>query len=349
MNLELTRRDFLELAGGTGAVFATGLWTLDAMAQAKALLPEAERIVVTVVVDNLADATRPNYKIARRPGGGKTPLDSAMHAEHGLAYHVEVVVDGKSHAFLYDFGAQAQGVMRNLDLLGLDMRKVEAMALSHDHWDHEAALPELLQAKAGEFGRGLPLYVGERFFVGTYSKRPDGQIRNLSTVSREQLESTGIVKIVEVKAATAIVPGAMLTGPVRQVTDYEKIPQSFLTKRGEEFVPEDFIGEQSIVMNAKGKGLVLLTACAHRGVVNILKHVQQVTGVEKVHAVIGGLHLTNANQVVIDRTVADLKAARPDYIVPCHCSGHEAIGTVAREMPEQFILNTAGTRYVFEA
>jgi 7,8-dihydropterin-6-yl-methyl-4-(beta-D-ribofuranosyl)aminobenzene 5'-phosphate synthase len=70
------------------------------------------------------------------------------------------------------------------------------------------------------------------------------------------------------------------------------------------------------------------------------------TGMEKVHAVIGGFHLTGAKPDVIRQTIADIKTIRPDYIVPTHCTGFEAIVAFAREMPDQFILNTAGTRYI---
>jgi 7,8-dihydropterin-6-yl-methyl-4-(beta-D-ribofuranosyl)aminobenzene 5'-phosphate synthase len=231
-------------------------------------------------------------------------------------------------------------------LLKIDLRKIEALALSHDHFDHQAALIELLKAKREEIPKGVPFYVGEQFFVGTYSKRPDGNVVSLLALRREDIEGLGLVKIAEVKTPTPIVQGAYLTGKVEQVTDYEKIPPNFLAKRGDQFVQEDFIGEQSIVLNAKGKGLVVLSGCAHRGIVNIVRHAQKMTGIEKVHAVIGGFHLTGARPEVIQKTIADIKAIRPEYIVPTHCTGFEAISAFAREMPDQFILNTAGTRYI---
>jgi 7,8-dihydropterin-6-yl-methyl-4-(beta-D-ribofuranosyl)aminobenzene 5'-phosphate synthase len=155
-----------------------------------------------------------------------------------------------------------------------------------------------------------------------------------------------LVKIVEIKVPTPIVQGAYLIGKIERVTDYETIPPVFVAKRGEQFVQEDFIGEQAIALNAKGKGLVVLPGCAHRGIVNTVRHAQKMTGIEKVHAVIGGFHLTGAEPEVIQRTIADIKAIRPDYIVPTHCTGFEAISAFAREMPDQFILNTAGTRYI---
>ncbi len=308
-------------------------------------IPEADKITVTVVTDNLCDTLRFDYKIAKRPGSGRNPLDVILHAEHGLAYHIETVVDGKAHSCLFDFGSDPRGVAHNLEVLKIDLGKVEALGTSHDHFDHNAALVEILKAKRLEFSKGIPFYVGEQFFVGTYSKTPNGSVVKLNVLKRDEIEGLGF-KIVETKAPTPIIPGAYLSGRIEQVTDYEKIPPMFIAKNGDEFVPETFAGEQAVVLNAKGKGLVVVSSCAHRGIINTVRRAQALSGIEKVYAVIGGCHLINAKPEVILKTVADMKAINPDYIVPTHCTGFEAITTFAREMPNQFILNTAGTRYI---
>ena len=94
---------------------------------------------------------------------------------------------------------------------------------------------------------------------------------------------------------------------------------------------------------------MVVSSCAHAGIVNTVKHAQKITGIDKIHAVMGGFHLLLAPLANIQKTVADIKAIKLDYVVPMHCAGFEAIMTFAREMPEQFILNTAGTRYIFTA
>ena len=88
-----------------------------------------------VVVDNLVDATLPDYKISKRLARIRSPLDSAARSEHGLAYEIETVVNGEPHSCLFDFGADYRGVMKNMDLLKIDFKKIEAFALSHNHWD----------------------------------------------------------------------------------------------------------------------------------------------------------------------------------------------------------------------
>lgn len=347
MKNELNRREFLKETTATGAVFLMGhIIHESAIARDRIKTSEAEKIVITVITDNYTDALRPHNKIARRPVGTTSPLDMILHAEHGLAYHVETVVNTQSHSFLFDFGTDFQGIKRNLDLLKIDLKSIEALALSHDHFDHQAALVELLNTERANIPQGIPFYIGEKVFVGTYMRRPDGGIVSLLALKREDIEGLGLLKLVEVKTPIPIVQGAYLTGRVERFTDYEQIPPVFVAKTGEQFVQEDFIGEQAIVLNAKGKGLVVLSGCAHRGIVNTVKHAQKITGIEKVHAVIGGFHLSGAKPELIQRTIADIKAIRPDYIVPTHCTGFEAISAFAREMPDQFILNTAGTRYI---
>jgi len=346
MDEGLNRRDFLKATATAGAVLLiSDILPREAIAQTRVIVPEAEKIVITVITDNLYDATRPDYKIAQRAKRTASALDNALHAEHGLAYHIQTVVEGRSHSFLFDFAADFRGVKRNMDLLKIDLKNIEALAVSHDHWDHQAALLELLAAKKDEIPGGVPLYVGEQFFVGTYSRVPDGKVISLLALKREDVERSGVVKITETKQPTPIVPGAYSTGKVAQVTDYEKIPPNFVARKGDQWVQEDFPGEQAIVLNAKGKGLIVLSGCAHRGIVNTVMHAQKMTGIEKVHAIIGGFHLTGAKPEVIQKTIADIKAVRPDYIVPTHCTGFEAISAFAREMPDQFILNTAGTKY----
>ena len=347
MENEMNRRKFLKQTTATGAVFLMGdILHENAIAQDRVKIPEAEKIVITIITDNYTDALRPHYKIAKRPEVTTSQLDIILHAEHGLAYHVETVVNAQSHSFLFDFGTDFQGVKRNIGLLKIDLKRIEAMALSHDHFDHQAALVELLIDKRADIPHGIPFYVGEQIFAGSYMRTSNDHVASLLALKREDIEKLGLVKITEIKLPTLIVPGAYLIGKINQTTDYEKIPPVFLTKRGDQLVQDDFIGEQAIVLNAKGKGLVVISGCAHRGIVNTVRQAQKMTGIEQIHAVIGGFHLTGAKPESIQRTIADIKAIHPDYIVPIHCTGFEAITAFAREMPDQFILNTSGTQYI---
>jgi 7,8-dihydropterin-6-yl-methyl-4-(beta-D-ribofuranosyl)aminobenzene 5'-phosphate synthase len=352
MEKRIGRREFLQAT----AVAGTGLMAANlppgasaAPAATKVQIPESEKITITMITDNLSDLGRLDYKIAKRPVPADSPLDIALHAEHGLAYHVETVVGGKAHSCLFDFASDPRGVMRNLDLLKIDLQKVEAFGMSHDHWDHQAAMVEVLKARKQAFGKSIPFYIGEQYFVGTYMKRQSGTILKVNLLKREELEGLGFVRIVETKGPTSIIPGAYFPGKIEQITDYEILQPQFLAKKGNDYIQETFPGEQALILNVKGKGLVVLSGCAHRGIVNAVKTAQKMTGIDKVHAVIGGCHLINQKPEVILKTVADIKAINPDYVVPTHCTGFEAISVFAREMPDEFILNTVGTKYIMSA
>jgi 7,8-dihydropterin-6-yl-methyl-4-(beta-D-ribofuranosyl)aminobenzene 5'-phosphate synthase len=352
MEKKMNRRGFLKTSLATGALVLAGDMVKGGinLAYGAVKIPEVEKATVTVITDNYYDALKQHYKIAKRYGmgikPGTDPYKINLHAEHGLSYHVETVLSGNPHSFLFDYGVDFQGVSRNMELLNIDFRAVEALGLSHGHFDHWGTFLEILKSKKEEFRKGTPLYIGEEGFVERFGQMPGG-VLSLGRLKRDDVERLGFIKIVEIKDPAPIVPGAYLTGSVERVTEYEKGSPYLLIERGGKLVPDNFIGEYAVVLNLKGKGLIVLVGCAHPGIVNIVKHAQKMTGIDKVHAVMGGFHLTGAKPELIQRTVADIKAVNPDYIVPTHCTGYEAITVFEREMPGQFILNTVGTRYLF--
>jgi 7,8-dihydropterin-6-yl-methyl-4-(beta-D-ribofuranosyl)aminobenzene 5'-phosphate synthase len=338
MSKEMNRRDFLKASAITGAsILASDLLYTDPVVYGAVDIPEAEKITITIIADNYTETTRPSYKIANRYTAGN------LYAEHGLSCHIETVVDGRSHSLLFDFGRTFQGVSPNIDTLKIDLDKLEALALSHGHQDHWGDIVGILKSRKEKVSKGIPLYVGEDAFA----ERGQGQRVAHRPPKKEEIDALGIVKIVEIIDPTPIVSGAYLTGRIEKVTDYEKVDPGRWVKIGDRLEPETFIGEQSVVLNLKGKGLVVVTGCGHIGLVNTVKHAQKITGITKVHAIMGGFHLTGAKEDLIKRTVADIKATVPDYIVPMHCTGFEATGVFAKEMPDQFILNTVGTKYIF--
>jgi 7,8-dihydropterin-6-yl-methyl-4-(beta-D-ribofuranosyl)aminobenzene 5'-phosphate synthase len=347
MSLELNRRDFLKTSAASAAVMMAGdlLTGRNAGAQGTAKIPEVEKVVVTVLADNYYDTLRPGTEFAKRiyigPG-------QSIHAEHGLAYYIETVINGKSHAFMFDYGIDFRGVSNNMGALNVDLKSVEAFGLSHGHWDHWGNLIGFLGIQKARLQEGIPLYVGEEAFDHRFAKRPGG-LADIGQLRREEIEKLGLVKIVEVGDPTPIVPGAYLTGNIARITDYEKVPQTMLIQRGDKLGQDIFVGEQGLVFNVKGKGLVVISSCAHAGIVNTTKQAQKVAGIEKVHAIIGGFHLIGTKPEIIQRTVADIKAIHPQLIVPMHCTGFETMALFAREMPDQFFLNTVGTQYTFGA
>jgi 7,8-dihydropterin-6-yl-methyl-4-(beta-D-ribofuranosyl)aminobenzene 5'-phosphate synthase len=343
----MDRREFLKFSMAAGALLVAGEGTRSGViAQGTARVAEVDKVTIWVLTDNYYDALRPDSKITKRyrvvPG-------KSIHAEHGLAYYMETVIDGKTSACMFDYGLDPVGVMNNVALLGLDLGKTNAFGLSHGHFDHFMSVVSILKQNQGRIAGGTPFYVGEEAFARRYSLRPGTtEAADLGQLKKEDIETLGL-KVVEVKSQLPIIPGANFTGNIERVTTYEKVPPSLLVKRGEKPEPDDFRGEQALFFHVKGKGLVVLSGCAHAGIVNTVKHAQKVAGIDKVHAVMGGFHLINAKPEVIQNTLADIKAIKQDYIVPTHCTGFEAIVAFSREMPNEFILNTAGTQFTFAA
>jgi 7,8-dihydropterin-6-yl-methyl-4-(beta-D-ribofuranosyl)aminobenzene 5'-phosphate synthase len=113
-------------------------------------------------------------------------------------------------------------------------------------------------------------------------------------------------------------------------------------------VVDPFHDDQGLIINVKGRGLVVLSGCAHAGIINTVEHARKITGTEKVHAVMGGFHLTGPLfEPILLPTIDEMKRIHPDYIIPMHCTGWKAITQFAKEMPGSFILNTVGTTYMF--
>jgi 7,8-dihydropterin-6-yl-methyl-4-(beta-D-ribofuranosyl)aminobenzene 5'-phosphate synthase len=347
MDSGMNRRDFMKYSIAAGVLIASGE-RLQGLASAEeaAKVTEVDKLTIWVLTDNYYDMLRPDGKITKRfralPG-------KMIHAEHGLAYYVETIVDNKASTCMFDFASDPTGVLNNINLLGIDIGKTNAFGLSHGHWDHYFAATSILKQHQSRISAGTPFYVGEEAFARRYSLRlgrtePD----DVGQLVKEDIEAIGL-KVLEVKKPSQIIPGAYLTGYIERVTAYEKVPPTLLIKRGDKPEPDDFRGEQALFFNVKGKGLVVISGCSHSGIVNAVKQAQKVAAMDKIHAVMGGFHLINAKPEVIQNTIADIKAMKPDHIVPTHCTGFEAIVAFSKEMPEAFTLNTAGTKYTFGA
>lgn len=305
---------------------------------------ELERLTVTIVTDNYYDALRPDTDIATRY---RTTPGASLHAEHGLSFLVETVAAGNESAFMFDYGVDGTGVMSNMRLLDIDFGRLDALALSHGHFDHWGGLVAILKQNACLIHRDMPLYVGKEAFAHRFTLRLPGVLTDIGKLDQRKLEQTERVKIAEIDRPTELVPGAYLSGPIERMTGYERVPAHLLIERGGELQHDQFEGELAVAFVVKGKGLVVLSGCAHAGIVNTIRHCQKLTGVDRLHAVIGGFHLIDSSWDAIESTIADVKAMSPDWVVPTHCTGFEATYRFRQEMPEQFILNTAGTKYFF--
>ncbi len=343
----VSRREFLKYSAATGMLIAAGDGIIESvLAQASTGVTEVDKLTVWVLTDNYYDANRADVKNTKRY---RSMPGKSIHAEHGVSFYVETIVTGKASTCMFDYGLDPVGVMNNIALLGIDVGKVNAFSLSHGHYDHYTSAVSILKQNRSRIPEGTPFYVGEEAFARRYSLRPGAaEPSDLGQLRKEDIEALGL-KVVEVKMPHEIVPGAYFTGNIERITAYEKVSAIFTIKRGDKMEHDTFPGEQAIFFNVKGKGLVVLSGCAHAGIVNTVKQAQRVAGTDKIHAIMGGFHLINAKPELIQNTVADIKAMKPELIVPAHCTGFEAVVAFSKEMPNEFVMNTAGTQYTFTA
>ena len=150
------------------------------------------------------------------------------------------------------------------------------------------------------------------------------------------------------EASTIASDLVLVTGEVNRVTDFEKGFPWAEARINSEWTIDPFHDDQGVVVDVKDKGLVIIGGCSHAGIINTVEHAQKATGTEKIHAVLGGFHLTgSASEKIIAPTIEEMKRIGPDFVVPMHCTGWKAINQFAEEMPEQFLLNSVGTTYLF--
>lgn len=371
----LTRRHFLQ-AGAVvaGTVFLGGRdWRSGpSAARAQTLaLPVVDRLAVRVVVDNVHDVTVPGGKIGnvevQRVGWGLGPnLGKELHSEFGLGFHLESRRGSETRGYLLDYGASLTAEMNNLDLLKIDTASLDALILSHGHFDHFAGLVPLLTRDRAKMRRNLPLYLGgEDTFCHRWAELPSGQRLYAGALDRRDLRAAH-VRLVQIDRPAVLEGHAFTTGPIPRVT-FEKPGPAVKVEigmrdgagcdashfsqeeRDGKIVADRFRTEHATCFNVKDRGLVVLSSCGHAGIVNAVKQAQAVSGEQKVHAVIGGFHLAPTPEAYQAQVVQAFKEINPDWLIPMHCSGATFARLARESMPGKVIVSCTGTRFIFGA
>jgi 7,8-dihydropterin-6-yl-methyl-4-(beta-D-ribofuranosyl)aminobenzene 5'-phosphate synthase len=324
-------------------------------------LAPLDSLAVTTLVDNVTDllladegpAKRPPTALAGHPSvparfleGGRT--GDALRAEHGFSCLVTATRSGRSIRVLFDAGRTPDGLVENMRRLELSPTEIDAIVLSHGHWDHTTGMDGLVR----ELGRAnLPVLIHPEFWSRRRLAFPGRDALELPTTSRSALEGAGF-DIVEARQPSFLFDGALLvTGEIDRTTEFEQGFPFHEAYRQARWQPDPLIlDDQALVAAVRGRGLVILTGCGHSGIVNIVRYVRRLTGEDRVHAVIGGFHLSGPLfEKIIAPTCDALAAFSPDHLVPCHCTGWRATQAIAARFPDAFIQTSVGTRYEFVA
>ncbi|MBW1989118.1 MAG: MBL fold metallo-hydrolase [Deltaproteobacteria bacterium] len=310
-------------------------------------LKPVDMVEIVTLTDNFVDLTSmDNSEVLFRAAPLRgNEFSNSILAEHGFSALVRMTDSGITDSMILDFGLSEDAAARNAEALNLDLSQVAAAALSHGHIDHFGGM-----AKVGAMvGKTVPLAVHPAAFQERRWMEPFPEFEILMPViTREEAARAGFTPIESAKPLPMLDGRVLFLGEIERTTDFEKgMPNAFRTENGQK-VPDPLEDDTSLVMHLKGKGLVVLSGCAHSGIVNTVRYAQKVTGVNEVFAVMGGFHLGGpAFATAIPPTVAAIKDIGPRYVIPTHCTGRDAQSVFKREMPGAFLLNMAGTTLRF--
>jgi len=266
-------------------------------------------------------------------------------AEHGFSMLVRTFVDEKSHSVLFDTGLSKGGAVNNAKRIGLDLTQVEAIALSHGHYDHFGGLQKTVKVINR---KDLPIVVHEDMFKTRGVANPDESIRKYPNFPKE--DQVKPAKFVKTKQPCLLAEDTVLvTGEIPRKTDFEKgYPQQRVFINGQWQSDPWVWDDRALVIKVKQKGLVILSGCAHAGIVNTVFCAQDNTGIDTIHAILGGFHLAGKEyEQAIEKTVEKLKDLKPALVAPSHCTGWKGAFAIAKALPQAFVWNSVGNLYRF--
>lgn len=283
----------------------------------KQVLEVLPRVSVTVLVDNMA---------------GSGPV----LGEWGLAFLVEI----EQHQILLDTGG-GRTLLGNARALKVNLRKTEAIVISHEHADHTGGLESALNACGS-----VDLFVHPAGFDTRYWTDGAGAAAHRLPLSRQQL-SRRVRKLIETREPTAIRRGLMVTGQIPRVNDFEDTGVREYAFLDESLKTPDPILDDQAVFFLVPEGVVILLGCGHAGLINTMRYVSELVGERRIYAVIGGTHLVSASRERIEKTVEALKQYGVQKVMLAHCTGVQAYAELAGALPGRCTWPASGTRIQF--
>ena len=364
MRANFTRRQFVLASAAVAAI------PYRALAQPALKVPVVDSVAVQVITDSSYDTPRPMthklVKVRRKPFT-VAPSVKTLHSEWGLATAIQSRVGADTKHLMLDYGYTPEALLNNIDFIGVDAAKTQALILSHGHYDHLGGMIGFLQKYRSRLPDNLTLYVGgeDNFCQRKTGTGTPGHFADWGVLDRRELEKLN-VRIVMCDQPTVIEGHAFTTGHIPR-TSFEKVfPNTIVSyhktadgvgcnipaadaKAKGQFVHDEHLHEHATCFNVKDRGLVVISSCGHAGIVNSVRQAVAVSGVTKVHAVMGGFHLFPADEAYLKRVIGELNAMNPDVLIPLHCSGPEMVRLTREVAPEKLLTSTTGTEFVFGA
>jgi 7,8-dihydropterin-6-yl-methyl-4-(beta-D-ribofuranosyl)aminobenzene 5'-phosphate synthase len=311
-------------------------------------LNTVDKVEILTLQDNYVDLTAmDNNNIVTRAmplQDGK--FKKSVLAEHGFSAIVRTITGNRTHTLLFDTGFSNIGAVYNANSLGADLGAIEAITFSHGHMDHTGGFESVAAAIPR---KGLPVFAHPAIFRSPrYFKYGETTKIYLPSITREDVAVAGMNLVETIKPVTMCENDVLFLGEIPRRTDFEKgIPVAYYQE--DEVEKRDSIEDDtSIVINLRNKGLIILSGCAHSGIVNTVRYARETTNIENVHVIMGGFHLGGPLfEPIIGRTTEELQKINPDYIIPTHCTGRKAVAFIEATFKERFIMNMSGTKLTF--
>jgi len=314
-------------------------------------------VAITILVDNRADLLLKSSDTVKYYG------DEPLLAEHGFAALIHLREVGVR--ILWDSGMTAGTLMENMRRLKVDPHTIDVIALSHGHGDHTAGMTAVLQAMAllpqardwpatatmeeierYTATRRVPLVAHPAAFRERWAIQEDGRKHGpIMGPPRAEWEAAG-AEVILSEGPYRLAEGCWTSGMVpRTGWEVSGLGKTRYYRQGGAFHRDLLEDDQAIVIHLRDKGLLVISGCAHAGIMHTVHHAQQISGAQRVWGVIGGFHLAAASDGEIQRTIDEMRSLRPALIVACHCTGAQAMCRFAAQMPEAFIWGAVGARF----
>jgi 7,8-dihydropterin-6-yl-methyl-4-(beta-D-ribofuranosyl)aminobenzene 5'-phosphate synthase len=372
MDTVLRRRDFLKASAAFAGAAATGFNCVEIASAAPIDVPVVDKLSIRVLMDQQHDqflrGSTVNGVVHEGPGPGRSAdARNVLHNEWGLSLLLESQREQEQRTILLDFGYTSGGLINNIDLLKVDPSRIQALIVSHGHVDHYGGLIGFLAKYRDVLSPDLTLYAGgEDNFCHRLSRTATpGQFGENGTLDRREIAAQK-VKTVLCETPTVVRDHAFTTGKITRSSIERVLPNTmveYAMKDGlgcdaghytaaelqGKIVPDEHVHEHATCFNIRGKGLVVISSCGHVGIVNSVRQAQEVSGVRKVHAVLGGFHLGPAPDDYLKQVVTEIKALDPDVVIPMHCSGLNCLLEMRAQMPGKVINTSTGSRLIFAA
>jgi 7,8-dihydropterin-6-yl-methyl-4-(beta-D-ribofuranosyl)aminobenzene 5'-phosphate synthase len=367
MTIDFSRRDALKLSASAALAAAGGFSCVELARAAPIEVPTIDKLSVRVLVDSASDLFfRPQEVsgVKTEPGRSSDPK-RPLHSEWGLSLYLEPQRGEEKRTFLLDFGWTPEAINGNMELMQVDPKKIDALIMSHGHFDHWGGLLGFLDRHRKDMNADMTMYAGgEDNFCQRYVKAGGmGDLADFGMLDRRDIAKQN-VKVVLCESPVVIGGQAFTTGKIKRNSIEKVLPNSlveFKQKDGAgcnashylpaemegKIVPDEHIHEHATCFNLKDKGLIVISSCGHVGIVNSVRQAMEVSGVQKIHAIMGGFHLGPAPADYLTQVVAEIGKLNPDVVIPMHCSGLNFTQEAQRQMPGKVLTTTTGTRISF--